>query len=96
MAACSCPPTCAPPESVLDVVKQLIDKGADVSAITRKRMTALMFACNSGNLEVVRLLLPLSDKFATDNQGWNVRFTLSWRCLTSELAIFVGAVLGCE
>lgn len=72
MAACNCPSSCASPENVFTVVKQLINKGADVKAVNRRRMTPLMYACSSGNLEVVKLLLPLSNKFATDNQGWNV------------------------
>lgn len=72
MAACNCPSSCSSYENVLDVVQQLVDKGANVDAVNRKRMTALMFACSTGNVEVVKLLLPLSNKFATDNQGWNV------------------------
>lgn len=74
MAACNCPSSCSPPERALAVVKQLIEKGANVNALTRRRMTALMYACSSGNFEAVKLLLPLFNKFATDNQGWNVRF----------------------
>lgn len=74
MAACNCPSSCSPPEKSLDVVKQLLENGADVNALTRRRMTALMYACSNGNLEVVKLLLPLSNKFAIDNQGWNVGF----------------------
>lgn len=72
MAACKCPQTCAPEEDVLNVVKLLADKGADVNAVNRKRITPLMYACSSGHLEVVKFLLPVSNKFATDNQGWNV------------------------
>lgn len=72
MAACNCPSSCSPSANVSLVVEQLLEKGANVNAVTRRRMTALMYACSSGNLEVVKLLLPLSNKFATDNQGWNV------------------------
>lgn len=95
MAACNCPSTSSTPENVLAVVKQLLEKGANVNAVTRRRMTALMYACSSGNFEVVKLLLPLSNKFATDNQGWNVRFlTLLYKiCVYVE---FLGIILGSE
>lgn len=66
------PESSASPSDVFNVVQQLVDKGANVNAITRKRMTALMYACSNGNIDVVKLLLPLSEKFAADNQGWTV------------------------
>lgn len=72
MAACSVPETCAPPNDAFTIAKQLVENGANVKAITRKRITALMYACSNGNIDIVKLLLPLSDKFAVDNQGWNV------------------------
>lgn len=72
MAACSVPETCAAASDILNVVQQLVDHGANINAITRKRMTALMYAASNGNIDVVKLLLPLSDKFAVDNQGWTV------------------------
>lgn len=76
MAACSCPSTCADPKDSFEIVKYLVEKGANVNAITRKRINALMFAASSGNLQVVKFLLPLSNKFAVDNQGWTVSLTL--------------------
>jgi hypothetical protein len=42
----------------LEVVRRLIDKGADVDAIkTKDGATALMWASQGGNLEIVRLLI---------------------------------------
>lgn len=93
MAACNCPSSCSSPERVLAVVKQLINKGANINAVTRRRMTALMYACSSGNLEVVKLLLPLSNKFATDNQGWNVSFKIFLQSLF-PYQTFLGIILG--
>lgn len=72
MAACSCPSTCADPKDSFEIAKYLFEKGANVNAITRKRINALMFAASSGNLEIVKFLLPLCNKFAVDNQGWTV------------------------
>lgn len=72
MAACSIPETCASRSHAFNVVQQLVEKGANINTITRKRMTALMYACSNGNLDIVQYLLPLSEKFAVDNQGWNV------------------------
>ncbi|KAJ8918142.1 hypothetical protein NQ315_011599 [Exocentrus adspersus] len=74
MMACNCPNSTSPFTESLNVIKQLVENGADVKAINRKRMTALMFAANNGNLEAVRYLLPLSDKNAEDNQRWTALF----------------------
>lgn len=72
MAACNCPSTTSPFAKTADIALQLIEKGIDVNAITRKRMTALMYAASSGNTEIVSFLLPICDKDARDNQGWTV------------------------
>lgn len=73
MAACSVPESSTNPAKAFEIVKCLLEKGANPKAITRKRMTALMYAASNGNLDIVKLLLPISDKFAMDNQNWNVR-----------------------
>ncbi|XP_018578461.1 ankyrin repeat, SAM and basic leucine zipper domain-containing protein 1-like, partial [Anoplophora glabripennis] len=70
MMACNCPNTTSPFEKSLEVIKQLVENGANVKEINRKRMTALMFAANNGNLKAVQYLLPLSIKNAEDNQRW--------------------------
>lgn len=72
MAACACPEACAPFPNSLEVVKLLINKGANVNLQDRTRMTALTYAAKIGNLDVVNFLLPICDKYAEDNQGWNV------------------------
>jgi len=41
----------------LEVVRRLIDKGADVDAVKKDGATALMWASQGGNLEIVRLLI---------------------------------------
>lgn len=74
MMACNCPPQTSPYEESYKIVKMLVENGANVKSINRKRMTALMFAANAGNLMVVKYLLPISDKEAVDNQRWNVSF----------------------
>lgn len=63
-------------KKVLNVVTLLLKSGADVSLIDRKRRTALMLAAHNGHLEVVKLLLPLSDIEAEDNQRWTVKKTI--------------------
>ncbi|CAG9833964.1 unnamed protein product [Diabrotica balteata] len=74
MLACNCPRETSPYTESLKIVKLLVEKGANVKATNRKKMTALMFAADAGNLPVVKYILPLSDKDAQDNQKWNVLF----------------------
>ncbi|XP_018322507.1 ankyrin repeat, SAM and basic leucine zipper domain-containing protein 1-like [Agrilus planipennis] len=74
MAACSCPSSTAPYEKSAQIAKLLVEHGADVNAISRKRMTPLMYAASNGNVEIVQQLLPLCDKDAEDNQGWTALF----------------------
>ncbi|RZC42622.1 ankyrin repeat, SAM and basic leucine zipper domain-containing protein 1 [Asbolus verrucosus] len=60
--------------NVLACCKLLLDNGIDPNTINRKRRTALMSAAYNGHLEVVKLLLPLTNKDAEDNQRWNALF----------------------
>lgn len=76
MMACNCPKETSPFENTLDIIKELIEYGANVTAINRKRITPLMFAANNGHLEAVKYLLPLSNKNAEDNQRWTVSISL--------------------
>lgn len=48
MMACNCPDYTAPFEKSLAVVKLLIEHGASVQTINRKRMDALMYAACNG------------------------------------------------
>lgn len=82
MAACNCPNTCADPKESFEIAKYLVGNGANVNATTRKRINALMFAASSGNLEIVKFLLSLCNKFAVDNQGWNVSQYFTFRFVT--------------
>ena len=54
----------------LEVVKVLIDRGADVNAKDEKGETTLMYAARSGNLEVVKFLVDKgADVNAKDSNG---------------------------
>ena len=59
-------------QSILTCVKLLLERGVDVNIVDSKRRTAIMCAANNGHLETVKLLLPLVDKNAEDNQRWDV------------------------
>ncbi|CAG9821113.1 unnamed protein product [Phaedon cochleariae] len=74
MMSCNCPKETSPFRESLKVIEMLVEYGANVNAINRKRMTALMFAANVGNLPAVKYLLPLSNKNAEDNQRWTALF----------------------
>ncbi|KAJ8945177.1 hypothetical protein NQ314_009309 [Rhamnusium bicolor] len=84
MMACNCPKNTSPFAESLDVIKQLVEQGANVKAINRKRMTALMFAANVGNLPAVKYLLPLSNRNAEDNQRWTPLF---WAVNNNEIEV---------
>lgn len=65
-------------EKIFSCVKLLLNKEANVNLVDKKRRTAIMFAANNGHLEIVKLLLPLVDKDAEDNQNWNVNKYIEW------------------
>jgi ankyrin repeat protein len=44
------------------VVKLLVDKGADLGAKDKNRLTLLLYAANNGHRAVVKLLLETKDK----------------------------------
>ncbi|CAG9862166.1 unnamed protein product [Phyllotreta striolata] len=74
MMAANCPKETSPYEHSLQVARYLVEHGAKVKTIDRKRITPLMFASNAGNLLLVKYLLPISDKQAQDNQKWTALF----------------------
>ncbi|KAG5894902.1 hypothetical protein JTB14_030607 [Gonioctena quinquepunctata] len=84
MMACNCPKPTSPFTESLKVIERLVDNGANPKSINRKRMTALMFSANVGNLPAVKYLLPLSDKNAEDNQRWTVLF---WAVNGNEVSV---------
>lgn len=60
---------------VYKVVKSLTDKSAMISSPDIYGVTALMFACSNGHVEVVKHLLSLNDSYdAIDNEGKNALF----------------------
>lgn len=74
MLACNCPNYTTNFSKSLQIVQKLVENGADVNKIDRKRMNALMFAASNGNMEAIKYLLPLCDKNSKDNQDWTVSF----------------------
>jgi ankyrin repeat protein len=55
----------------LDVAKYLLDKGADVNAVTTDGLTPLHMAAQNGNIEMTKLLLERDAKInALDAKGW--------------------------
>jgi ankyrin repeat protein len=55
----------------LDVAKYLLDKGADVNAVTTDGLTPLHMASQNGNIEMTKLLLERGAKInALDAKGW--------------------------
>jgi ankyrin repeat protein len=55
----------------LDVAKYLLDKGADVNAVTTDGLTPLHMAAQNGNIEMTKLLLHRGAKInAPDAKGW--------------------------
>lgn len=81
MAACNCPSTTSSFDKSFEVVQKLVECKADPNAVNRKRMTPIMFAACSGNDDVLKYLLPLTDNNAEDNQGWTVNKTFCYWCL---------------
>ncbi|CAH1999900.1 unnamed protein product [Acanthoscelides obtectus] len=82
MMACNCPSQTSPYSDTMKIIKLLVEKGANVKSINHKRMTALMLAASNGHLVAVKYLLPLSNKDAVDNQGWNA---LYWAVSTNQI-----------
>lgn len=59
-------------DNLIACLQLLIEKGADVNAVNRKRKTAFMYAAQSGYVKILKELLPLVNKHAEDNQRWTV------------------------
>lgn len=54
-----------------ELAEFLLDKGADVNALTQDHLTPLHMAAQNGNLEIVQLLLSRKAKLdAVDSKGW--------------------------
>ena len=73
MAACA-----SSSENEDDLVKSvdlLLEKGANVNATERHKVTALMFACKERRLKVVKTILRRQELNLNlqDNRGWTVR-----------------------
>lgn len=72
MAACSCPEHTSSEAECLNIVKFLLQNGADAKSLDTTRKTALMLASLNGYTNIVKELLPHSNIKAEDIQGWNV------------------------
>ena len=56
----------------VEIVRELIEEGADVNQRGPRGATALMFAAGGGHLEVVKELVAYgADLAATEEGGWN-------------------------
>lgn len=74
MAACSCTKYTSPYERSLETAKLLVENGAELEKVDRKRMTAFLFAASSGNTLLIEYLMPMVNIFVEDNQGWSALF----------------------
>jgi ankyrin repeat protein len=55
----------------LEVAKYLLDKGADVNAVTADGLTPLHMAAQNGNINIIKLLLERGPRVnALDSKGW--------------------------
>lgn len=84
MMACNCPDSTSPFEKSLEVIKLLVEKGANVHTINRKRMDALMYAACIGNLSALKYLVPKANMQAVDNQRWTA---LTWAISYNQLEV---------
>jgi ankyrin repeat protein len=68
----------------LDCVRQLIEAGGDIAATDEQSgATLLHFAAKSGNADLVRYVLPLSELERTDRKN---RTAMMWACMTESPA----------
>ncbi|KAK9874650.1 hypothetical protein WA026_005473 [Henosepilachna vigintioctopunctata] len=84
MLACNCPEATSSFEESIKAIELLLQLGVNPNAVNKKRMNALMYAANNGNLEAVKLLLPVTDLKAEDNQHWNALF---WAVCSGKVEI---------
>ena len=55
----------------VEVVRELIERGADINQRGPRKSTALMFAAGGGHLEIVKVLVERgADIFAAEDGGW--------------------------
>lgn len=72
------------PEGV-NVVKALVEKGADINITDAKKQTALFYAARNGNAAIVQYLLDMKiDYYATDKSG-NVARTVAYNAKHPEI-----------
>ncbi|XP_026464779.1 uncharacterized protein LOC113367382 [Ctenocephalides felis] len=74
----------------LDIIKELLDRGASVHTINKRGETPLMIACAYSNIHVVKLLLEYgSDLEKVDNENltalWHARWTGAKNIVPSAL-----------
>ncbi len=72
------------PSQIDDIVKMtklLLDQGAAVNCRSSTGFTPFMYACSSGNKDIVELLLNLSAIDSVDNSGNTVIIIDSFHCI---------------
>lgn len=73
-----------------EIVKILLEAGADINARDINNLTALLIACAERNLEVVKLLLNYPDEIIDLNVvSWNGQNALSNCCISGDYDIFL-------
>ncbi|XP_022110135.1 kinase D-interacting substrate of 220 kDa-like isoform X2 [Acanthaster planci] len=71
---------CAAQAGKLELVQELLDRGADIKAIDEDRWTALIFASKEGHLDIVKALLTKGAEIDhTDVNGWSALMWASYK-----------------
>ncbi|XP_038056116.1 kinase D-interacting substrate of 220 kDa B-like isoform X2 [Patiria miniata] len=71
---------CAAQAGKLELVQELLDRGADIKAIDEDKWTALIFAAKEGHLDIVKSLLAKGAEIDhTDVNGWSALMWASYK-----------------
>ncbi|XP_071786421.1 uncharacterized protein [Asterias amurensis] len=71
---------CAAQAGKLELVQELLDRGADIKAVDEDKWTALIFAAKDGHLDIVKGLLAKGAEIDhTDVNGWSALMWASYK-----------------
>jgi ankyrin repeat protein len=85
----SSPLIAAAVEGHLEVVRYLLDEGADINLWTSWYGTAIIAACSNGRLEVAALLLASGADAAPDRHGWTPLMAASGKVHTDIVELLL-------